>query len=674
MGERFGQFEIERPLGVGGMAETAQAIRRGVDGFEQRVCLKRILPAFGKDAEFVRAFQNEAKLAVRLVHPHICRIYDFGCHEGTWWMSMELVEAGDLRMLFDRVETLRQPLPIDLVLLLAVDIASALHHAHSFRIDGKPAEIVHRDISPSNVLIDSAGHFKLADFGIAKATLSGEGGTRTGTIKGKVPYMAPEHARGHKIDGRADLWSFGIVLYEALAGRRPFRGAHDVELLLNVAQGTYEPIASAAPHAPPALQRLVTGLLEGDVDKRLPRAADVLELLAQTPPPANARLRLSELGASIAGERQGGERTKSKSADRVLGDAPTAHATQGGTAASLAEPTRMEQGGVALAAAPLPRSAAPDERTRTAMASVPAMETKELELRPASTDPQLALPTAVREALAIDDAVQRSAGEESLGPPGRGASGPTPFAVEGTTGTATVASPHAQAESTRRLAQVIAGSAFVGLLGLGLGAWGLGVFDGAARDGMASGAIAVERGAAGAAVSAAGAPPDPAAMGDGVPSARGAAPPLATSSTGAPGAMAVEPPVVEIEPVLAPSAIGTPPVVEAAAASAASAPVTEVAMPEDDSAAAVGEPAAEAATGPAGGEREARPMGTVVVGVVGFGSVWIDGRRVASSTDHLERRLRAGRHTVAAGIDAPHESREIDVVAGESVEVLLHAR
>ena len=270
---RFAHFDVVRPLGVGGMAETALAVRKGQDGFEQRVCLKRILPAYNRDAEFVRAFQNEARLAVRLVHPHVCRIYDFGNHEGTWWMSMEYVEGGDLRSLLEQLSVLGQPLPIDVVLLLALDIASALHYAHELRIDGRPQGLVHRDISPSNVLIDLTGHFKLADFGIAKASGGGED-TSTGVVKGKVPYMAPEHARGAKLDARADLWSFGVMLFEALAGQRPFRGANEIETLLAVAQGTRPSISIAAPHTPPALVAVVERLLEPDLSRRFASAAD----------------------------------------------------------------------------------------------------------------------------------------------------------------------------------------------------------------------------------------------------------------------------------------------------------------------------------------------------------------------------------------------------------------
>lgn len=651
MGQRFAQFEIIRPLGLGGMAETAEAVRRGMDGFEQRVCLKRILPAFNRDADFVRAFRNEAKLAVRLVHPHICRIYDFGDDDGRWWMSMELVEAGDLRELIRHVDRIGQPLPIDLVLLLAIDLASALHHAHSLRIDGKPADIVHRDISPSNVLIDSAGHFKLADFGIAKAqSSSGEGGTRTGIIKGKVPYMAPEHSRGEKLDGRADLWSFGVVLYEALAGKRPFRGAHDVEIFLHTSNGTYEPIERAAPHTPPVLRDVVAGLLQPDLGKRIARAADVLERLAATPPPANARLRLAELCERIDAERKRPEA-------RALGEATTA-AGDGHTATSVADSTQMVQGGVSLEPARQPESAPADAPTRTVAASLPAMETRELEAK-LSTDPSANVPSGVREAMAIEQAIRDSQGAEAAmgvvptrisaqlsavsgaSPSSRAEVSATPFIVEGPSATATI--PTAPRSS---VLAILAASAAVGLVGLGLAAWGVGVFDARPE--------AIVAATPAASPSAAVAP--------------STAPPHVVA---APPPIAPPPPVPVVPTPVVPEVVPTAIAPELAVAPEPSPPEPVAATPppaEPTPTAAPAERADEAAS------PEAAARGTIVIGVVGFGDIWVDGRRVAEGTDHLERRVRPGRHRVGAGIGEPHETVSVDVVAGESVEVLLHAR
>lgn len=293
---RFGPFEIERPLGRGGMAETFVATLRGAQGFTRTVCLKRILAEHAASPAFVRAFQEEAKLAMRLVHPHIAQVYDFGEVDGAWWMSLELVGGGDLRQL---LAGLKQPLPLDVALLLAIDLASALMYAHELVVDGRAVRLVHRDVSPSNVLIDEQGNFKLVDFGIAKSTLSATD-TTTGKIKGKACYMAPEQGMGKKLDARADLWALGVVLYEALAGVRPFDASSDLATILLVTQGDRKKLAEVAPHVPPDVCEIVERLLAVDPDARFQSAAALLDALEHRPPPPNARRRLAEMLRTLA--------------------------------------------------------------------------------------------------------------------------------------------------------------------------------------------------------------------------------------------------------------------------------------------------------------------------------------------------------------------------------------
>jgi hypothetical protein len=288
---RFGPFEILRPLGRGGMAETFLAVQRGPDGFSRNVCLKRVRAERAEEPDFVRGFQREARLASRLSHPNIARVFDFGCEAGTWWMALELVPGGDLRAL---LRNLGQPMPVDLGLLLAIDMLGALSVAHE-------AGIVHRDVSPSNILLDAQGYFKLADFGIAKAThadrQAGETGlsTTTGTIKGKAAYMAPEQALGLPVDGRADLWALGVVLFEAFAGVRPFDGPTDLAIMMAASQGRRRPVSEAAPHVPPDLCEVVERLLVPDREARFQSAGEVLEALSSAPPSLQARRRLAAL-------------------------------------------------------------------------------------------------------------------------------------------------------------------------------------------------------------------------------------------------------------------------------------------------------------------------------------------------------------------------------------------
>jgi serine/threonine protein kinase len=285
----FGGYELERPLGHGGMAETFLATHRGPQGFVRRVCLKRILPTLAADAAFVRAFQEEARLAVRLVHPHIAQVYDFGSDQGTWWMTLEFIGGGDLRELLRR---LGAPLEVDFARVLIIDIASALAYAHELEIDGQPARIVHRDVSPSNVLVDELGNFKLADFGIAKSALSTANTTR-GAVKGKAWYMSPEQAAGKPLDGTADLWALGVVLYEALSGRRPFDGATDLATMLQVLEGKRPKLIEVAPHVPQDFCDVIERLLCVETEGRFASALALLDALANIAPPTSTRRRLA---------------------------------------------------------------------------------------------------------------------------------------------------------------------------------------------------------------------------------------------------------------------------------------------------------------------------------------------------------------------------------------------
>lgn len=285
----FGGYELERPLGHGGMAETFLATHRGPQGFVRRVCLKRILPTLAADAAFVRAFQEEARLAVRLVHPHIAQVYDFGSDQGTWWMTLEYIGGGDLRELLRRMGT---PLEVDFARVLIVDIASALSYAHELEIDGQPARIVHRDVSPSNVLVDELGNFKLADFGIAKSALSTANTTR-GAVKGKAWYMSPEQAAGKPLDGTADLWALGVVLFEALSGKRPFDGATDLATMLQVLEGKRPKLIEVAPHVPQDFCDVIERLLCVAREGRFASATALLDALAHIAPPTSTRRRLA---------------------------------------------------------------------------------------------------------------------------------------------------------------------------------------------------------------------------------------------------------------------------------------------------------------------------------------------------------------------------------------------
>jgi eukaryotic-like serine/threonine-protein kinase len=186
--ERFGDYELVERLGVGGMAETFVAIRRGPGGFEQRVCLKRILPTFADDTDFIEMFLREARLSALLHHGHIARVLDFGLVEGTHYLTLELIEGADLRAVLHHLRLRGESLDPGLTSYIAHALGAALDFAHTANDEGQAAGIIHRDVSPSNVLLSNAGEIKLADFGIAKAT-NLPGSIQSGALKGKIPYV-----------------------------------------------------------------------------------------------------------------------------------------------------------------------------------------------------------------------------------------------------------------------------------------------------------------------------------------------------------------------------------------------------------------------------------------------------------------------------------------------------
>jgi len=288
----FGPYHLVRRLGVGGMAETFEATRAAAGGFEQHVCLKRVLPAFSEDADFVSRFQREAKLAAQLRHTNIVGVIDFGEVDGVHYMTLELVDGVDLRSFLKSSPD--EKLSPDTVTLIGLDLAYALEHAHG--------TLVHRDISP---LLSRSGETKLADFGIAKA-IDNANVTASRGAKGKIPYMSPEHMRGEATDGRADLFSLGVVLFEAAAGVRPFDGAHDVETMQKILDGDRLSLEDVAPDVPAPLRAVIEGLIEVNRDSRTASAAQLIEELAGLAPPPSVRREL----ASTVEDHRGGPKAR----------------------------------------------------------------------------------------------------------------------------------------------------------------------------------------------------------------------------------------------------------------------------------------------------------------------------------------------------------------------------
>jgi eukaryotic-like serine/threonine-protein kinase len=227
--ERFGSYFVYELLGTGGMATVHRAESLSAGGFRKRVALKRLLPHLADDPQIVEAFTREAKLASHLRHANIAQTYDLGRVDDTYFIAMELVAGPTLRQIVRQCESAAGPIPIEHALDVLVQICEALDYAHQLPDEsGKPLGIVHRDVSPANIIVAASGTVKLIDFGLAKVK-AGDG-TKAGVLKGKLGYMAPEYTLG-RLDARADLFAVGVIAHELLTGRRLFDHANDFEII-----------------------------------------------------------------------------------------------------------------------------------------------------------------------------------------------------------------------------------------------------------------------------------------------------------------------------------------------------------------------------------------------------------------------------------------------------------
>ena len=281
---RLGPYDIVRKLARGGMAELFLARTTGPEGIETLVVLKKILPSHAESPKFVRLFLDEARLAATLDHPHIARVFDTGKADGHYFFTMEHVHGQDVRTTMRQLARIERQFPIEHVLLIARAVASALHYAHERRRpDGTLLGIVHRDVSPSNILVSYEGAVKLVDFGVAKATTSSVK-TRTGALKGKIAYMSPEQAKGAPIDRRSDIFSLGIVLWEMVTGRRLFKCENDLATIQRIINSQAQPPSLWRRECPPELDRIILGALANDPDRRYQSAEQLqLELEALAP-------------------------------------------------------------------------------------------------------------------------------------------------------------------------------------------------------------------------------------------------------------------------------------------------------------------------------------------------------------------------------------------------------
>ncbi len=264
----FGQYRLLEKVAIGGMAELFKAKQMGLEGFQRIVAVKRILPHLASNSDFVTMFIDEAKLAAQLNHPNIVHIYDLGKTDDSYFIAMEYVEGRDLRSIMKEAEPLGKVFPLSAAVYITKKVCSALHCAHTAKdSDGKPMKLVHRDVSPQNILISSSGEVKLVDFGIAKAA-SKASHTQSGALKGKLLYMSPEQAWGKTLDGRSDIFSVGTVLFEMLTGRKLFYGDSEMSILERVREAKLPDFEQYRDIIPPQLEKIIRKSLEKDPDRR----------------------------------------------------------------------------------------------------------------------------------------------------------------------------------------------------------------------------------------------------------------------------------------------------------------------------------------------------------------------------------------------------------------------
>lgn len=279
LGQASSQYELVARLTEGGMAEIFLARSRGMANFGRYVVLKRILPERGADERWIEMFLDEARLVAQLQHPNIAHVFDLGRLGDGYFFTMEYVHGANMREVLVRCSQRGRRLPLAAAVGVGVGAASGLDHAHSRKdAEGRPLGIVHRDVSPSNLMLSFEGVVKLVDFGVAKA-MSHSSVTQSGTVKGKVSYLSPEQCRGRAVDHRSDLFALGIVLYEMTTTKRLYRRSSDFETMSAIVNEVPEPPSRYNPEISPSLDALILRALEKDPAHRQQSAGELLEEL-----------------------------------------------------------------------------------------------------------------------------------------------------------------------------------------------------------------------------------------------------------------------------------------------------------------------------------------------------------------------------------------------------------
>ena len=276
---QFGNYWLLDRINVGGMAEVWKAKSFGSNGFERIVAIKRILPNIAEDKEFIEMFVDEAKISVQLTHPNIAQVTDLDKVEDQYYIAMEYIQGKDLRSIFDRLHNSHTPMDISQACFVIMKVCEGLDYAHNKKDNqGQRIGIIHRDVSPQNILVSFEGDVKIIDFGIAKAAGKASQ-TQAGILKGKFGYMSPEQVRGMKLDHRSDIFSLGIILYELLTNERLFQGESDFSTLEKVRNAEILPPTAYNRAIPMQLEQIMLKALAKEVEERYESALDLHEEL-----------------------------------------------------------------------------------------------------------------------------------------------------------------------------------------------------------------------------------------------------------------------------------------------------------------------------------------------------------------------------------------------------------
>ena len=269
------RYRVIKRLASGGMAEVFVAESAGIEGFRKRVAIKRVLPHLGKKDQFVAMFLDEARLSAQLSHSNVVSVFDIGVGDGAYFIVMEYVDGADLRAVNEHRKKIGRPMPVEAAVFICAKICQGLAYAHELSTpDGTPLEIVHRDITPANVLITKHGEVKIVDFGLAKAT-SQLARSDPGIIKGKFGYLAPETVLEQGVDHRVDIFAVGILLWELLAGRRLFQGDTDYATVRLVRDAVVPPLSKINPDVNLDLEQLLGKALAKDPTQRYDTAREL---------------------------------------------------------------------------------------------------------------------------------------------------------------------------------------------------------------------------------------------------------------------------------------------------------------------------------------------------------------------------------------------------------------